>query len=255
MSTCPIGTPESVSKAYTEFLREYNAFRIENGLSGKIDNIYEVLAAMTDKLGRISRYVKHTERDDPKDNWREELCTELTGLYVYGIILLNNYELDIGPGMEAELAKAAEQHGTKEQKFEGKYEACTESCKDDIGDMDIIKIISTIFKDAHTHGHGSKGNPQLVWTKDEVKLLLPERGVLMENGKRKIIMTPMPYKYWTMYFSRMMVMAKMNTHEFKKYQRGIIEVKIGGQDVKIHTQWFPNDKVDNGRMVMEFEDV
>jgi len=109
-------SPQDVTKAFTEFLQVYDKFRNDNNLSGKIDNVHEVMTAMLDKLGRMAQYIKHQERNDPKDNWRQDICTELTGLYIYSIILMNNYELDISEGMLAELEKSVDQHGDKYEK-------------------------------------------------------------------------------------------------------------------------------------------
>ena len=65
---------------------------------------------MSDKLGRICRYVKHQERNDPKSDWPEGMTTEMTGLLAYMILLKNYYNVDFVKGMELEFDKAVEQH-------------------------------------------------------------------------------------------------------------------------------------------------
>lgn len=103
-------TPEKVVGAFNSFLHDYDVFREANGLSGSINNVYEILAAMTDKLGRIARQVKHQERNDPKPDWPDGMTIEMAGLVIYMIILKNYYNVDISEGMKQELEKAIEQH-------------------------------------------------------------------------------------------------------------------------------------------------
>jgi len=100
---------------FNNFLSGYDKFRKDNGLSGSVDNVYEVLTAMADKLGRICRQVKHQERNDPKPDWPKGMTTEMAGLMVYMIMLKNFYDVDISDGMKIELDKAVEQHSKKEE--------------------------------------------------------------------------------------------------------------------------------------------
>ena len=99
-----------VVKLFNEFINGYDLWRKNNNISGSIDNVYEILTAMMDKLGRICRYVKHQERNDPKSDWPEGMTSEMAGLLVYMIILKNYYNIDISEGMKKELEKAIEQH-------------------------------------------------------------------------------------------------------------------------------------------------
>jgi len=105
--------PEEVVEAFNDFLTLYDFFRRENGLSSHIDNVHEIITSMTDKLGRICRYVKHFERNDPKEDWPDGMTEEMSGLLVYMIILKNYYGVDISNGMKKELNKAVEQHSKK----------------------------------------------------------------------------------------------------------------------------------------------
>ena len=103
--------PKDVVDAFNNFLEEYELFRIDNGLSAKIDNVYEITTSIADKGGRLCRYVKHNERNDPKPDWENIIPEESSGLLVYLIILANRYGLDFSEGMLKELNKAVEQHG------------------------------------------------------------------------------------------------------------------------------------------------
>ena len=105
---------KDVVASFKKFLMVYKWFRENNNLSATKGNPYEVLAAMTDKLGRISRYIKHQERNDSKEDWPQGMTEEITGLLVYSVIILNHYDLDISEGMESELNKAIEQHSKDE---------------------------------------------------------------------------------------------------------------------------------------------
>jgi hypothetical protein len=104
---------KDVIDGFNDFLDTYDEFRNAHGLSGSISNVHEIIASMTDKLGRIARYVKHQERNDPKPDWPEGMTTEIAGLLVYMIILKNFYNVDISKGMKIELEKAIEQHSDK----------------------------------------------------------------------------------------------------------------------------------------------
>jgi len=102
-----------VANKFNEFIDAYDKFREINGLSGSIDNIYEVLTAMSDKHGRICRQIKHFERNDSKPDWPDAMTESLVGYFVYGLMVLKKYNLNIADGMENELQAAAEQHGNK----------------------------------------------------------------------------------------------------------------------------------------------
>ena len=103
-------TADDVARNFQHFLNSYDYWRKQNGLSGSIDNVHEIISAMTDKLGRIARQVKHQERNDPKPDWPDGMTEEMTGLMIYMIMLKNHYGVDIFKGMRKELNKAVEQH-------------------------------------------------------------------------------------------------------------------------------------------------
>jgi len=105
---------ETVAKSFRGFLRAYKNFRKAKELPDSKANVFEVTTAMQDKLGRISREVKHMERNDPKEEWPNGLIEASSGLLSYMIMLLENYDVSIYEGMITELDKAVEQHGGKE---------------------------------------------------------------------------------------------------------------------------------------------
>lgn len=103
-------TENAVIESFLNFIETYDKFRKCNGLSAKIDNKYEVTTSLADKVGRICRQVKHFERNDPKPDWPNGICEDITGVLIYLIILMNSYELDISEGLMNELNKAVKQH-------------------------------------------------------------------------------------------------------------------------------------------------
>ena len=102
--------PKVVACEFKAFEDTYKLFREDSGLNKKVKNIHEILTAMTDKHGRICRYIKHQERKDPKDNWQEEMASSLTGYLSYALMLFEYYGIDISKGMEKELNEAIKQH-------------------------------------------------------------------------------------------------------------------------------------------------
>jgi hypothetical protein len=107
-------TPEDVAEAFNNFLTVYRSFCENNGLSGNIDNVFEILTAMTDKHGRICRQVKHYERNDPKNDWPDALGESLTGFIVYSTMLLKRYNIDITKSMIEELLASISQHANQD---------------------------------------------------------------------------------------------------------------------------------------------
>lgn len=105
--------PEEVVLDFDLFLATYKLFREDYELDNSITNIHEILTAMTDKHGRICRYIKHQERNDPKDNWQEGMSMALTGYLVYAILLFEHYGIDTREGMIKELSESIKQHGGK----------------------------------------------------------------------------------------------------------------------------------------------
>ena len=103
-------TTENVAIAFNLFLLVYKDFRRVNGMKKKIKNVHEILTGMTDKHGRICRYIKHQERKDPKEDWPDGLATALVGYLVYAIMLLEKYKIEIKDSMKKELEESVKQH-------------------------------------------------------------------------------------------------------------------------------------------------
>jgi len=106
--------PASVASSFRDFVRQYHLFRKAYGLRGSIKNVHEVCNSMTDKHGRVCRYVKHQSRQDPKSDWPVGMIEAMMGYMVYMVMLLNYYEInskDLESGIINELEKALQQHG------------------------------------------------------------------------------------------------------------------------------------------------
>jgi len=110
--------PHDVANMFNEFMRVYNNFRDDNGLSGSLDSVFEALTAMSDKHGRICRQVKHFERKDVKPDWPEGLTESLVGYIIYSLMILKKYDLDILKGMTNELQNAVDQHSDEYKTIE-----------------------------------------------------------------------------------------------------------------------------------------
>ena len=103
--------PRRVVASFEDFIKNYQYFRLINGLNATLDNPYETLVGMIDKAARICRQVKHFERNDPKSDWPEGVSESATGLIIYLLMILETYDIDISKGMFQELSNAKEQHG------------------------------------------------------------------------------------------------------------------------------------------------
>ena len=103
-------TPQQVSESFANFMELYDEFRKSNGLTKGIDNIYEVLTGMTDKHGRICRQIKHFERNDQKPDWPGAVGEAMTGYFIYMMMVLDKYNIEISESMCAELESAIRQY-------------------------------------------------------------------------------------------------------------------------------------------------
>ena len=101
----------NVVESFEKFLLDYNLLRKMSGLDkNKISNVHEILTGMTDKHGRICRYIKHQERQDPKSDWPKGMTGAMVGYIIYALMLLEHYNVDIKEGMIEELNEAIKQH-------------------------------------------------------------------------------------------------------------------------------------------------
>jgi len=102
-----------VVKIFEGFIGTYHCFRADNGLKSIKKNPmdpFEICTSMLDKLGRIARQVKHTQRNDPKPDWPNGMTEAMTGLLVYMIMLLDSCGVDISDGMKTELLESIKQY-------------------------------------------------------------------------------------------------------------------------------------------------
>ena len=104
---------KDVIAAFTNFLVVYARFRRDNGLVDKDNNPFELCTALTDKLGRIARQIKHFERKDPKEDWPNGMTEAMTGMIIYIILVLKHYDIRIDQGMQNELRSAISQWAKK----------------------------------------------------------------------------------------------------------------------------------------------
>lgn len=94
---------------FRQFCRSYTQYR-KNGRLKDLKRSFEILAGMTDKLGRAAREVKHMERLEPRPDALITLRDSLAGLIIYSVLLSDVYNVSLAAGIEAELAKARSQH-------------------------------------------------------------------------------------------------------------------------------------------------
>lgn len=109
-------TPAEVAQAFKDFDSLYEIFRKDNNLSGRIGSAYEICTSLADKVGRICRYAKHEQRNDPKPDFPEGMMEEVAGVIIYLILLKNYYRQDFEEGIRSELERAVSQHSKEGKK-------------------------------------------------------------------------------------------------------------------------------------------
>jgi hypothetical protein len=114
MSFCKNGitAASAAAKSFSDFLAVYRRFRKDNSL-GSPQSVHEICNSMSDKHGRICRYVKHAERNDPKKGFEAKMGGAFAGYMAYAIMVMDRYRVDIERGMETEMKKAVRQHARK----------------------------------------------------------------------------------------------------------------------------------------------
>lgn len=109
-------TTTDVADKFIDFLETYDEWRRNHGLSGDIDNVFEIFTGMVDKNARAGRQIKHRERNDPKDDWPVGMVESLAGYMVYMTMIMRRYQneeigaMDIYEAFENELNKSIKQH-------------------------------------------------------------------------------------------------------------------------------------------------
>ena len=113
MSRTFLAESHNVIDKFISFQQAFRAFKKRAGLKN-IDNVYEPVAGICDKLGRLVRHVKHNARDDPKDSFPEEAVESVMGIIAYLDLIIGNLDLDeneLSTWMVSEMMKAVYQHG------------------------------------------------------------------------------------------------------------------------------------------------
>ena len=106
-------TAEDVGNAWNMFVATMLKFRQQNNMKKFDGSLYEICTSLGDKHGRICRYVKHSERNDPKPDHPEGMWKEMAGYINYLTIMQDVYGMDIGYGIESELSSSVGQYGGK----------------------------------------------------------------------------------------------------------------------------------------------
>ena len=126
--------------AFEEYINCLAKFKHVAGLNS-VDNPYEICTAMSDKSGRIARYVKHAERKDPKGaTWRHELLKSLTGFLSYAEMIIQKYNMInvLHPAMMQELMDSIQQHAIiEDHKNNREHLGCRNN---DISEADKIEL-------------------------------------------------------------------------------------------------------------------
>lgn len=236
IGTIPFPTTFCVTNAFSNFIDTYEAWRLRNGLSGNIANVFEITTSIADKAGRICRYVKHQERNDPKPDWPEGMTTEMAGVLVYLMILKNNYGVDLLEGMRIELEKAVDQHSDSNgSKGKSLAEVAEETRDPEISyDVPIIKIVSMMILNAY---------------RDEADTIVLERSgkqflVRLYKADELFSEEEIPLRLQQSISSRVLIMGNMKISEQRTAkQEGTIKCNILGKEVQVEVL---SEPVENG---------
>jgi len=107
----------SVARNITNYFSALAYFKKINNLNNLTD-MFEVCTSLSDKHGRICRHLKHVERNDPKDNWPDELIESFQGYLAYFGMIIDKYDIQpsqLEKSIVDELMKSVEQHSNKEE--------------------------------------------------------------------------------------------------------------------------------------------
>jgi hypothetical protein len=99
-----------VSAAFLELLKAYKDFRGATDLDKNYLGGFELCASVLDKAGRVSRQVKHLERNDPKPDWPDGAAEDIFGCVAYLLMIAIKYDIAMSGGVSKELKKAVGQH-------------------------------------------------------------------------------------------------------------------------------------------------
>ena len=98
-----------VAESFFQFMLSFEAYKKKYKLNGCTDS-FEICTSLVDKIGRISRNIKHFKRNDPKENWETETVESIFGTISYLLMLVKNHNLYVKDSIIKELIKSVEQH-------------------------------------------------------------------------------------------------------------------------------------------------
>lgn len=102
-----------VIEDFMEYQRSFRRYKRLAGLN-PIENAHECVSGAVDKLGRLTRHVKHNGRNDPKPNFPQDAVESFVGLLAYTSMImdgLNVPDSQFVEGFASELMKGVKQHG------------------------------------------------------------------------------------------------------------------------------------------------
>ena len=108
---------EKTVYTFIEYLENLQKFKDHVGLKD-VENMFEVATSIADKSGRICRQIKHIERKDPKENYKDEIIESIQGFLAYSQMVIRKYGISNGyilVSVLSELQKSIKQHARKKK--------------------------------------------------------------------------------------------------------------------------------------------
>jgi len=105
-----------VVEAYMDYRDVFRRFRMMVGLRPTND-AHECVSGVVDKLGRLTRHVKHNGRNDPKDSFPGDAVESFAGAIAYMDLIMESFDIsdkEVMDGMMSELKKSVRQHAKDE---------------------------------------------------------------------------------------------------------------------------------------------
>lgn len=102
-----------VIEDFVEYQRSFRKFKDIVGLK-PIPNKHEPVSGCVDKLGRLTRHVKHNDRNDPKPDFPHAAVRAVAGVLAYLDMIVEDMDIseaDFVEGFSQELMKSVDQHG------------------------------------------------------------------------------------------------------------------------------------------------
>jgi len=106
-----------VIESYMEYQESFRRYKRLAGLK-PIENAHECVSGTVDKLGRLTRHVKHNGRNDPKPNFPSDAVQSFAGILAYADMIMEGLDINdqqFVEGFAAELMKGVKQHGVSNE--------------------------------------------------------------------------------------------------------------------------------------------